>query len=551
MLYVYAIFLLKGFWLIFVLNGRIYSMKHIKMLLITTSVVLFAVGSQSAEAFFIDGEGHYAVKGQIHRSPGFSDERASRNVFKQSFRVLGKIKPTDVLDLNMGLRLFEDPELAYLGDRARPNECSWVDGDQNSPFGSNRDCVGRHQDTGEPGYEPYRPFITELYVRYAMDACILEVGRRSRHWGLGIFLNSGKRPFDTTESLFDGVSCSVNVQKNQTVGFTLGMDKLVESGTSIDVETAIRNRENPPPRREVSANDINQFFTAVEYDDTHTGGSGFKRIVGIYFAFIKGGSATDIKFADLYTAFFFDRFSFKNEILFRLGKSADPSWSRYGGLSSRAGDEIRNNVASIALAGELEYVFSKTGALLGPREYNEGNIRAHSMFFEYAYAPGSSQGYLAEYDGNKELREAKASAVAFNRNYKPGLILFNSYDELSNLRVDGIFDPGRVMNVTVFGVGYRYQNTSFGNIEVKLLNAQLNEGMSAEVRAQNSNTGLIGYGGTNLGYELNTRYSKEVGKYFEYGADLAIALPGDAWKLKEGHNRKTGYLLQGNIAFKF
>ena len=143
--------------------------------------------------------------------------------------------------------------------------------------------------------------------------------------------------------------------------------------------------------------------------------------------------------------------------------------------------------------------------------------------------------------------------MAFNRNYKPAMILFNSPSGLDYLRVDGVFDPDRVMNATVIAAGYRYKSLETGNFEVRLITAQLNEAMpGAEVaQEQNSSTRLIGFAGRDLGWELDLKYDRPLGKYYDFGLGGAVAIPGAAWKVNSDQSPTTNFLVKAFAAMKF
>ena len=125
-----------------------------------------------------------------------------------------------------------------LGDRAQPHQCARRYGEDGAllPAG---DCQGEHQDITAPAYEQLLPRVTQVYARYGFEYCLLEVGRRGRDWGIGMFLDSGRQAFATQQSVFDGVTCHVNVLKNQVLGFSVGYDRLAETGTHVSVPRAL------------------------------------------------------------------------------------------------------------------------------------------------------------------------------------------------------------------------------------------------------------------------------------------------------------------------
>ncbi|EFX60158.1 hypothetical protein DAPPUDRAFT_345059, partial [Daphnia pulex] len=287
------------------------------------------------------------------------------------------------------------------------------------------------------------------------------MGRRGRSWGMGIFLDDGSKPFDTDASIFDGVTCDINIQKSQTLGFSVGYDKISETGGSI-LSTGARSSNYGPTNH---GDDLDQFFLTIEYNDQRANvGRDFSKQIGIYFSNVIGGTETktDVKFGDLYVNFIMQDLVFQNEVLFRLGRSADPNWSRLGSARTfnDTEDQVNNELQGIALAGSLEYFVSRGGAYVGPKDYNQGNATSHSLFVGYAYAPGDPDGYHPEYpsDDAPSARDKKVKAIAFHKNFKPALLLFNGRKRNDNLRIDGVFDPYRVMNATVFNTGYRYKS---------------------------------------------------------------------------------------------
>lgn len=520
--------------------------------------------------FFIDGEGHYSVMGETETMTGYVKSRGMHEAVRQSFRLLGEVRPNDRTSMFIEFRLFDDPRKSYWGDDARPANCSVKNGDVSSNAGSSSGagCDDRHQDLTYPGYAPYIPKITQAYARYSSEYCLIEAGRRGRDWGLGMFLDSGSKPFAMSMSVFDGISCEVNIQRSQTLGFAFGYDKLAETGASGEPQLQDGNGIHVPGGSS-RGDDIDQFFVTIEYDDRKANaGSAFTRQIGFYIANIfEKGYKTDVKFADFYSGFFFPNLAIRNEILFRLGKSADPSWARYGGrgpypyaTGSLAaggiyGEPARNDLDSIAVAGNIEYTFSRSGSFLGPSEYQQGNAARHAMILDYAYAPGDRDGYFDQYsptDGASQ-RNSKVTAMALNRNFKPALLLFNGRSEIDDMRVDGVFDPNSIMNAMVLGLAYRFESVMYGNFESKIITAQLTQGISEAAKANYLplDDRPVGFGGRDLGYELDLKYSRNLGKDFEFGVAGAIGLPGDAWQTKKDQAAVPNYLLQSHVTFNF
>jgi hypothetical protein len=556
----------------------------------------YLLASTPGYALFLDGDGHYALRGETRTNPAFSKESGTYQAIEQSFRLKGEARFNDLSSMFLEFRLFDNPREAYLGDRARPNDCAQRsdktgdDTDGTSIYENASDCAGRHQNTGEPRYSPYTPKVTEAYVRYAFDYCILEAGRRSRNWGLGILLDDGKKPFSTDASVFDGATCNVNIQKSQTLGFSVGYDKLAETGTyansyttdAADPTESEFDREDRRFGANDTGDDIDQYFFTIEYDDRKANaGAAFTKQVGVYFAQVNskdlshGGSNTDLKFLDLYTGFFFGDLAFRNELLFRMGKSADPNWVGLGGkrYDYEANQPVTNKLQSIALAGNLEWTMARSGAAVGPVEYNKGDASRHVLTFGYALAPGDKDGYRTDRSSadtgvkdlgyNEEGRDDKITAIAFHRNFKPAMLLFNARPEADKLRVDGAFDPSRVLNANVFSLGYMYESIQIGSFEVKVVTATLDEGVpgevvdyydslddKAEAAGQDPVEKPVGYAGKSLGYELDLSYVYKVGREVELGLASAIAVPGEAWKISDS-NPTNEFMIQSYAAFKF
>lgn len=536
-------------------------------------VALGFASSGNALAFFVDGKGQYSLRGSTQKHPAFDKQRGDFQAIEQSFRLSTEFRLTDRASLIMETRIFDDPRRAYMGDEARPTECSdrastsVSRGGANVPVydpnntGNAESCDGRHQNSTQPGYAPYYPRIAEVYTQYAMDWCLLKAGRRGRSWGMGIFLDTDYEPFSMQSSVFDGISCDVNVQKSQTLAFSFGYDKISETGVDTNETVQVVDNSKFGPNRQ--SDDLDQFFFTIQYDDRKANeGSKLTQQVGIYFANIIGRDPlkTDIKVADLYLSFFLSDWVVRNELLFRLGRSADPSYARLGGAGVTLKDtelvSATNKLDAIASAGSLEYFMSRSGSASGPENFQKGNARSHSLFIEYAYAPGDKDGYTRVYDPGTDLglrSDTRASAIAFHRNFKPAMILLNANPQEDDLRVDGIFDPGRVMNVFLFGTGYRFKSIESGNFEVKFITGSLNEGMPATVKALYANAAErpVGYVGNDLGYELNLNYDMMLAQNLKVGAGGAFALPGDAWEIHRDQKPAPSFLLQSSLSFTF
>lgn len=526
-----------------------------------------------AYALYLDGEGHYATKAEVRTAPAVSKDSGQHQALEQSFRLNGEIRVNDASSFFLQFGIFDKPGEAYMGDKVQPRggvpQTVYQEQAANCEGG---DCPAPYQSSREPGYETLSPKITQAYARYAFDYCIMEVGRRSRQWGLGLFLDAGNEPFATDASIYDGISCDVNLQKSQTLRFSLGYDKLAETG-SYARQTAETARTSFGPAN--SKDDINQIFMIIEYDDRKANaGSTLTKQVGFYAAKVssasakEGGAGTDITFLDLYTSFYLQNFTLKNEILSTLGKTADPHFIALGGKDYESGSLAVNKVSSIALAGNLEWTLARSGWHVGPKVYKQGDASRHVAFLNYAFAPGDAEGYYNDYrnlepgqedDQYRALsikkREKTAKAASLHKNFKPALLLFNGKSDLDDLKVDGVFDPTRVMNAQVYSLGYRYESLSLGNIEFKGTFAFMNQDLPEEVRTYYENNQdiirPIGFYGDKLGTELDLMYWKHIGRDVDFGCAVAALAPGDAWKQKEDETLKSNLSGQAFITFRF
>ena len=535
---------------------------------IRTLVVLSLLTAVPAHAFFIDGSGNFGLKAETRSNPDFQKDHGTYQATQMSVDVNGEIRANDRASFHLRLGIFEDPSSAYLGDSSKPKDCT----PRRTDSGTNdTSCEGRPQSTLDSGHTDYKPVIREAYAKYAFNYCLLSAGRRSRDVGLGILHSSGKKPFDTDASIFDGVTCDVNIQKQQDLGFAFGVDKLQETGAwnqnpydsptvDTDEQTKYKSRSRGFGTNDGS-DDMDQIFFSITYDDLKTKNPGaFAKQVGIYFSnILSDDTKTDVKFFDLYTGLYFGSVAFKNDILFRMGKTADSNVVGIGGQRLGSdGYEASNNVQSVGLAGNLEYTVAKSGASIGPQEFNEGNFERHVAFIEYAYAPGDKDGYYTGAVGSaidEGKRDNKAKAMPFHRNFKPAMLMFNGKPSSRYLNKPGIYNTDRFMNASLLAGGYRYESQARGNIEAKLITARLLESMPGEVHdywdTQTTTDRPIGYYGTNLGYELDLAYTYQYRKEVEIGGGLAGGLPGSAWRTSTESNVGPSIGVMGSFALKF
>jgi hypothetical protein len=282
-------------------------------------------------------------------------------------------------------------------------------------------------------------------------------------------------------------------------------------------------------------------------------------------------SGTDLKFLDIYYNAYFKNITWKNELLNRSGKTADPNYSRLGGIVDYE-QAHHNDVQSFSLAGVFEWTLSKSGSSVGPKEYKEGNASRHLLLLDYALAPGSSRGYFSSRDaaGNiitdesanqlartgDQYKNDKTSASAFHQNFKPALIFFNGRPQNDNLYIDGIFDPTRLMNVSLYGFAYRFESLDSGNFEAKIISGTLSEGMPSAVKdyylsKPDSYRRPVGFYGNELGYEIDLKYWKSINRQVDLGLASGYTFAGNAWQTLEGETPKNNFLVQSYISVGF
>ena len=521
--------------------------------------------SATSYGVFLDATGHYGLLGELRSRPAFKGKRYQ--AVRHSFSLLGEARHNDNLSLFLELRLFPDARTAFLGDRAQPHQCA-RSYDEDGVLLPQGDCQGAHQDISAPAYEQLLPRVTQAFVRYSFEYCLLEVGRRGRDWGLGMFLDSGQQPFDTQQSVFDGITCHVNVLKNQVLGFSIGYDKLAETGTYVSVPAHFPTKQEDPKEQNFGAtsgdDDIHQIFFTIEYDNREAAdNSGFSRVTGGYFASIFAeNSDISVKFFDLYMALFYKGISAQTEFLFRLGNSSDPSWHLLGGKRGDIGQAERNKLNAIAVAGNLSWEFYQSGTAVDKSQSRQRPQQSHTVSLDYVITPGDDDGYYRDLSEQEEKdkglreklamsnRDGNVRALALHQNFNPALIFFNGVHDDS--RVAGVFDPYQLVNVYLFALGYRYENYIWGDVEVKFITGQLQKGINKAAKEyyEDKDTQPIGYHGKHLGYELDIKYSYHIGQELKLGLAAAVALPGKAWKTSD-ESQKQNFLLQTTVAFQF
>ncbi|MDE3270386.1 MAG: hypothetical protein OYH77_08935 [Pseudomonadota bacterium] len=538
-------------------------MRNIALLLsyglrLTLMVIL---GSSPVLAVFIDGTGHYSVLGDLRSSPLHSGSSDRYQAYRQSLRFMGEARLNDNISLFTEFQLFaDDSQLGFWGDRPKPSRCL-----QQGKISD--DCQDEHQNPTFPAYEHLIPEITQAYVRYSFPYCLLEAGRRGRNWGIGMFLDAGESPFSSQRSVFDGITCHINADRNQLLSFSIGYDKLAETGAPLYSPSHFVGANNDDDASNTATtadfgaynhdDDLHQIFLAIEYDSRDLSSSDLKRFTGIYFSTILSPSGNiDVKFFDLYVELEYRNFATRNECLFRLGKSSDPSWYLLGGKPNTDSALTANELNSTAFAGNMSYMFYRTGSAVDKSQSRTRALQKHSLFVEYLFAPGDADGYYSDYDPETDTaiaaskRNTSVSAYSFHRNFKPALLFFNSpYD--ADHSIAGVFSPDSLMNVYLVALGYRYDNLIWGNAELKFITGWQHKTIPSDVKAhyEDRDDKPVGYYGRELGYEVDLRYSYEFSDALRLSLGGAIAIPGNFWRTADAMDRELNFLLQSNIAF--
>ncbi len=490
-------------------------------------------------AFSLTGDGHYSLKGTFSGKPTY-ESTGLNEMIEHNLRLNIEARASDKISAHVEFRLLGDLRQSFLGDQGVSRSCA---------SGNEASC-NEVLNPIDNSYVPYLPNIRKAYVRVALPFCILDAGRREVEWGMGLMYDAGNDLFDNYSSTFDGVKCDINLQKFQTLGFSLSYDKLQESNLSTSDSSRLNDITGTGNRED----DINRFGFSIIVDDTkRKNNTGISTKIGGNVGFIKGKQFdTNINIIDLYSQLNVYKFTWENEFIIRWGDSANPSLRYYGGFApidgagAITGANEGSKTNSIGFAGKFSYSLSESGTLSGPKEFRIGSYQSHKMFLEYAYAPGNAEGYK-----NPQNRDKKSSAMAFHQNYKPALILFNGPETGDHLNIDGIYDNDRLMNAALFGVGYEWNSFKYGRLEAKAIGGFMLEDLPDDLRSTaTAATPKIGYGGKDFGYELDLKYNYALNKNVSLGVNAAGILLGDAFKKYEDNDIDYSYLFETTLSVK-
>lgn len=505
--------------------------------IIKAAIVLSTgLSAHTASAVYFNAKGHLSLRGASQTAPEFKSGTGTYQATERSFSLFGEARVNDKVSVFMDLRLVdilegEDPLLG--NSAATASGCE--DGDES--------CTEAF--SGDSDYAGMVLLAPKAHARIATEYCIIEAGRRGRDWGMGIFLDSGNDPFETSASVFDGVSCDVNIQKSQTLGFSLGFDKISE-GSAFTI-----------------GDDIEQFFASVEYDDRDSSAAAFSKRIGLYVANISSGGGdevgtVDYKMFDIFAAFYLGNITIESEALIRTGKSEEKNWSAFGASGTE-----KHSLDAISFAIRGDWEFSKSGTSLGVKPYLSGNASRHLMFAEYIRSPGDADGYYkgTDPDLGDIARDSAAEALPIHKNYIPTLILFNA-SRSGNMDIDGVYASDQIINANVFSLGYRFEGIDSGYFETKITTASMIESMPSDIEsafdAGSTPAGYynlagdypVGYFGDSIGTELGLTYGFTIGANTTLEFAGAYAFAGDALQTTD-ESVKDSTALRSTLSVQF
>jgi hypothetical protein len=506
--------------------------------LVTTTVTLASFSSMifstEASAVYFSGKGHFGLRGETRTEPGFREGTGTYQAIDRSFSLDAEAKINDKASIFFSTKFWDNPSDSFYGDNATNNACS----------NSGESCATAS--STDNSYSPFGVMVDKAYLNIGTEYCLLNAGRRGRDWGMGMYLDSGSDPFEKDASVFEGFACDINLQKTQTLGFSVGYDKISEGSPFSH------------------SDDLEQYFLTVELDDRKSGKSSFAKHVAIYLANITSGTGSDLgdveyKVFDLYAALYLGNINFMTEAMFRTGKSEESIWAAYGGSGSS-----KHSVDSIAIALRAEMVLMSSGNVVGIEPYQSGSSAKHLAFVEFFRAPGDSDGYFKGTDASigSSYRDSSAEAFAFHTNFKPAMVLFNGRSDSSDMNIDGVYHNDRIMNASVFTLGYKYESLENGTFEAKFISANMLETIPEEVESYfDSNTaptdyytlaGLypVGYFGSDIGTEIDVSYSMKLGKSLDLTIAGAYAMPGQALRVTDSDPASSS-LLQTSLTMDF
>ena len=532
-------------------------------------LILVTTSTTKIYAAFINASGYVGMLGVSHYYPnaGISNNRVQG--VEKFARVNVEIRPGDIMYLHLGLGFWPSTESHFFGG----------------------EVTDSYQPAFNQHYDDFSPKVSEFYVNYATRYCLFSAGRKSRHVGMGIFLNSGEGFFQAPGSTFDGVSCKINTSGGwRAFSVTLGLDKIKEG----DLLT--------------SGDDSQQFYAHAQYNDLDASSSelnsGLKKKVELYFAWVSSvndhkAGVNKQRLVDFSTGLYWGPVSWEFEGLLRMGKASGDSWVKQGARPKKSAEAEIN---SLAFASEFSVSFPPQFALAQthtntkdsldqleefsqslPDQQNDPELtdettdsqpsnnlspilsqstpsHRHEVIVGYIYSPGDSDGYFKGSDPSltSSQRDAKLTALPLNRNYKPGLILFNTYN--NHLDIDGVYNGDYIVNAHVLTLEYRFIHLKHGLLSSKIIAARMVEQIAGtvlnyfqynDIRSTSSaypegyykfidnQYYPIGNKGENLGVELNLSYTYDINELVQIHIASGVLFPGAAFDVfsKKAQNR--------------
>ena len=295
----------------------------------------------TVQGAFFEAEGSFGLLGVSQWQPHAGATEGPLQGVEQMLNLGLEIKPGDLTSLFLDVRFWPLGQRYYYG------------GDDEE---TNYAADGIF-------YNDFRPRISELYIESSTPYCLISLGRRAKHLGLGIFLNSGSRPWDSHKSIFEGLSCDVGPGLWRTVGIQIGVDKLGE-GALLE-----------------KGDDVQQFHASIAYDDRHMlRGSDLRKQVSLYFAYRNSSSPHvrgrfNDKYLDLFGGLYWKYIALEAEGLIRMGTASGTAWDNIGARPGR-----RTTVDSIAAHSELSFTFPS------PYPWETHNKNAEREYWQYQLA---------------------------------------------------------------------------------------------------------------------------------------------------------------------
>ena len=528
--------------------------------LLSFAFALLFLATKQGYAAFVNASGYVGFLGvtQIYPNAGANLGRVQGT--EQFARVNVQIIPGDLMNLNLNVGLWPSYEGSYFGSESS---------DYYNPA-----LILFNDD--------YTPKVWELYLNLATRYCLVTAGRKARHVGSGMFLNDSYGHFDAPTSLYEGLSCEVNTSGSfRAFSLTLGVDKLNEGELL------------------VSGDDTQQFYAHLIYDDLNIKTNlPLKKRMELYFAWVNSTKPhfkgkNQEKYLDLFTGLYWGYFAFEFEGLLRMGEGEGKSWNALGARPNKTA-----KVNSLAVATELTFSYppqyqvsifdegnkkslqseqskqptdkesdsSQTTTNISDTDLLQQEVdqlkslylgtdmkeQRHDLFVQYIFAPGDRDGYFKGVDPSLTAtqRDQTLTAIALNPNFKPSIILFNTQND--KLDIEGVYSGSQIVNAHVVAGGYRYFHNTYGEIEAKVIVANMVQGVPRGVKSYfyyndiksddrslpegyyeltDNQSYPVGYYGKHLGTEIDLAYTVALSELIELSVAGAVFFPGDAFDI--------------------